>query len=350
MREKGKHLTYTERQIIERMYNNGFSKKDIAKMIGCHVDTIYKELKLGYYQHLNHDYTYRLRYCAQRAQQKHDYNATAKGAPLKIGNDYEIAKYIERKIIKEKYSPYAVLTEIKIETGMIPFCTSTLYSYIDKGVFEKLTNKDLPEKMRRKRNYKKVKIAKRPPKGKSIEQRPKEINARKTIGHWEMDTVHGKAKGKGETILVLTERKTRHEIMMKLKGNTSKEVVNALDRLEKQCDFKQVFKTITVDNGSEFMDDFGMEHSRNGDKRTQVYYCHPYTSSERGSNERNNRIIRRFKPKGQSLCKCTNNELEYIQTWMNRYPRKLLGGSTAELKFLAELSEKNIYWNFRNTT
>ena len=109
----------------------------------------------------------------------------------------------------------------------------------------------------------------------SIEDRPKEINERNTFGHWEMDTVIGKAKGSGPVLLVLTERLTRYEIIMKMKHKTAAEVIRCLNRLERKYGsrFKRVFKSITVDNGSEFMDTEGIEKScRSKGSRTKVFY------------------------------------------------------------------------------
>lgn len=68
------------------------------------------------------------------------------------------------------------------------------YSYIDKGVFLTVTNKNLPVKGQKKRPYNKVQRAKRPPAGTSIENRPKEIDDRAVVGDWEMDCVEGKKK------------------------------------------------------------------------------------------------------------------------------------------------------------
>ena len=111
---------------------------------------------------------------------------------MKIGNDRELADYLERKVIEEDRSPAAALADIELEgrTFKTSICVSTFYSYIEKGVFLNLTNKDLPEKPKRKRPYHRVKTTKRAPRGESIEKRPEVINQRITFGHWEMDTVY----------------------------------------------------------------------------------------------------------------------------------------------------------------
>ena len=163
---------------------------------------------------------------------------------------------------KADYSPAAVLGEIK-EKGLefkTSICESTLYSYIDKGVFLTVTNKNLPVKGQKKRPYNKVQRAKRPPAGTSIENRPKEIDDRAVVGDWEMDCVEGKKKTK-KTLLVLTERKSRREIIRPMRDQTARSVVRVLDSLEREygANFSKIFRTITVDNGSEFADCAGME-------------------------------------------------------------------------------------------
>ena len=88
-----------------------------------------------------------------------------------------------------------------------------------------------------------------------------------------------------------------------------------------------MFKSITVDNGSEFADCAGLERSvlKKRGKRTKMYYCHPYCSSERGSNEKQNQMIRRKFPKGTNFDKVSQTEVKMVEDWLNRYPRKILG-------------------------
>ena len=238
---------------------------------------------------------------------------------------------------KADYSPAAVLGEIK-EKGLefkTSICESTLYSYIDKGVFLTVTNKNLPVKGQKKRPYNKVKRAKRPPAGTSIENRPKEIDDRAVVGDWEMDCVEGKKKTK-KTLLVLTERKSRREIIRPMRDQTARSVVRVLDSLEREygANFSKIFRTITVDNGSEFADCAGMEKScRRKGNRTKIYYCHPYSSYERGSNENVNRMIRRWFPKGTDFRKVTAKAIQKVEDWINNYPREILGFRTAEAVF-----------------
>jgi transposase, IS30 family len=106
-------------------------------------------------------------------------------------------------------------------------------------------------------------------------------------------------------------------------------VQQAIDKLERKTGrrFKEIFKTITVDNGSEFLDSERLESSIKdpSQKRFKLYYAHPYSAWERGSNENANKLIRRFIPKGASISKLRNKDIHRIENWMNNYPRRILG-------------------------
>lgn len=337
MKRKGaKNLTKTQRLQIETLYNAKMPKKEIAKRVGVCIRTIHYELKRGAYEHTskfsNFWYGIRIKksikYSCDLAQQRYELNCTNKGRPLKIGNDFEFVRYFENRCGKEKISPCAVLGQIK--RNKIPFKTdiskTTLYRYIANGIF---INLKLEKK---KQKYKHVTI-KRAPKGTSIEKRPTEIKERKTFGHWEIDCVCGPTKA---VLLVLTERLTRKEIIFKMKDQTSKSVISCLNKLEYRFGrkFKKIFKSITMDNGSEFADYIGMEKSIYGKcKRTTTYYCHPYTSCERGTNERLNREIRRLIPKGSNLSKYSDEEIQKVEDWLNDYPRQVLGYATSREMF-----------------
>ena len=216
------------------------------------------------------------------------------------------------------------------------------YSYIKKGIFLNITMEDLPEK-KKQHKKKKVKVQKRVQAGDSISQRPEHIDFREEFGHWEMDTVVGPQGKSKKVMLVLTERKTRKEIVYLMPDRKAQTVVKTLNMIERKCGerlFRDVFKTITVDNGVEFSDAEGLEKSRrNKKKRTKVYYCHPYSSCERGSNENANRLIRRHIPKGVNFDKKSKTEIKEIETWINNYPRKIFEYDTAENQFINEMEK-----------
>jgi len=124
---------------------------------------------------------------------------------------------------------------------------------------------------------------------------------------------------------------TREEIILKIESATQDSVLKALDKLEEDYGtyFREKFKSITLDNGREFLDWESIEQSGlNGKKRTLVYFAHPYSSWERGTNENQNRMIRRFIPKGTDISKLSDKDIKRIEEWMNNYPRKILGYKT----------------------
>lgn len=340
-----KHLSQNDRIKMETMLNSGHKVVEVAEYLHVHRSTIYREMKRGEYTHRNSDYTEETRYSSDLGQKNHDWNAQGKGRNIKIGNDRPLAEYIEGKIIEDKYSPEAALAAAA-ESG-IEFTTSisvrTLYRYIDKGIFLKLTNKDLPVKGKRKKHNKRVKVQKRASAGESIENRPDEVKDREIFGHWEMDTVKGKQGVTKSCMLVLTERKTRDEIIVKLPDQKAASVVEAIDRLERKWGdmFTKVFRSITVDNGVEFSDYEGLERSvlHEGEKRTFAFYCHPYSSWERGSNENNNRLIRRHIPKGEDFDEKQDRDIEYIENWINNYPRGIFGFKTSAQLFEEEIKK-----------
>lgn len=338
-----KHLSQNDRIKMETMLNSGHKVVEVAEYLHVHRSTIYREIKRGEYTHRNSDYTEETRYSSDLGQKNHDWNAQGKGRNIKIGNDRPLAEYIEGKIIEDKYSPEAALAAAA-ESG-IEFTTSisvrTLYRYIDKGIFLKLTNKDLPVKGKRKKHNKRVRVQKRASAGESIENRPDEVKDRENFGHWEMDTVKGKQGVTKSCMLVLTERKTRDEIIVKLPDQKAASVVEAIDRLERKWGdmFTKVFRSITVDNGVEFSDYEGLERSvlHEGEKRSFAFYCHPYSSWERGSNENNNRLIRRHIPKGEDFDEKQDRDIEYIENWINNYPRGIFGFKTSAQLFEEEI-------------
>ncbi|MDT5830093.1 IS30 family transposase, partial [Streptococcus pneumoniae] len=178
------------------------------------------------------------------------------------------------------------------------------------------------------------------PAGQSIEQRPEAINLRLENGHYEIDTVLlTRAKNYcllvlTDRLLVLTNRKSRHQII-RLIPNKSAEVVNqALKLILKQ----HKILSITADNGTEFnrlSDVFSEEH---------IYYAHPYASWERGTNENHNRLIRRWLPKGTK--KMTPKEVAFIEKWINNYPKKCLNYKSPREDFW--MANLNLKFSVRN--
>ena len=158
-----------------------------------------------------------------------------------------------------------------------------------------------------------------------------------------MDTVYSGKKKSTVALLVLTERKTRNENIIMVPDRRAETTVQASNALERKLGaekFGIIYKSITVDNGSEFALADQLEQTcLTGDKRTKVYYCHPSSSWERGTNEVTNKMIRRKIPKGTNFDDRTEEEVESIEDWINGYPRKIHGYHSAGELFEEEVKQ-----------
>lgn len=326
------YITEAERYQIEILLQERYTIRQVADCLGHKYHTIYHEVKKGTVKQLDTHLAEHYVYKADYAQMMSLNNMSNRGRNLKIGSDHELAAYIE-KMVKDKYSPEALLLHARNEgiTFRTSLCPKTIYNYFDMGLFLNVTYQDLPQKKvvhRRRQRRSKVSLNNRS--GESIEKRDPVILDRHEYGHWEMDTVvGGQEKGKS-CLLVLSERMTREEIIIKMRDKRSASVVHALNMLERKYGsktFREKFQTITCDNGVEFLNGEGIEKSRyTKGNRTRLYYCHPYSAYERGTNENINRMIRRFFPKGISFDGVTKKQIQHVEDWINNYPRKILGG------------------------
>ena len=325
---KNKYLTERERYQIEVLLKQNTSVQDIAKLLNKARSTIYREIKNGTVELLNHDLTTYKVYLADTGQRIQDERSHNKGKDLKIGNDLELVQFIEKMVLEQKYSPVAILAYIKKNNLQFKtnLCYKTIYNYVHSGIFLNITSNSLPMP-RKKMEKKREKRQSRNHIHTSIEERPKEIYDRLTYGHWELDTVES-GKGDKTCLFVFTERMTREELIYKADGKNQTCLIKILNQLERKLTapvFRETFKTITCDNGCEFLDMESMEKSIYNKvmKRTKVYYCHPYNACERGSNENANKLIRRWIPKGSHISEFTDQYIKDLQDWMNNYPRKI---------------------------
>ena len=332
--KKYKHINYVERRQIERWYNKeGKSKKEISELLNKSERTIRREINKGLVNNLTYELEEITIYSADYAEKKYQYNLEAKGPELKIGNDYALVEYLENGIKKERKSPEVLIVEIerkglKFKTKI---CAKTVRNTIKLGGVFNLEAKDMIYKKKYKSKNREKTVCIAIPAEKSIEYRPKEADTREEYGHWEGDLLIGQ-KRRSAVLFTLTERKTREEIIIKLPNKEAAGVATALDKLENKYKnkFYEKFKTITFDNGNEFRAYKELEKSaRRKKKRIEVYYAHPYCSGERGSNENNNRLIRRFIPKGTNMNNITEEFIQWIEDWMNNLPRPMFKYKTS---------------------
>lgn len=277
------------------------------------------------------------------AQGKYEYNKKKAGRKCKLSR--ALKQFIEDKILIEKWSPEEVAGYIKvndIKFGIQP-SFQLIYYWIEKkklniGALD-LVHKAKIEK-KDKKEEKTEKLAKH--KEKSIHNRPKEIDENKEFGHWELDCVEGTKESK-KTYMTLLERVTKKYIVIEMKEHTNECVKKAIDRLEEKYgeNFKKIFKSMTTDNGHEFLNYDKIEISKfnKNERRREIYYTDPYSSWQKGMNENCNGILRRFIPKGTDLSKISREKLEKILNKINGKPRKILGFISSDKRFKEEIEK-----------
>jgi len=226
------------------------------------------------------------------------------------------------KLLKQDFSPDQISGLLK-KQGKLSISHETIYKYIWK---EKRAGGELYKHLRcsskqRRKRYSSYDSRGRLAGKKMIDTRPSEIEKRLKVGHWEIDTVHGKGKG---SIVTLVERATGYVLIGQL---DSRKVVDLNHRTSKLINRRsKLFKTITADNGVEFHGYKKLE------KRHEIsfYFAYPYHSWERGTNENTNGLIRQYLPKGCSMEKLTQIECNAIANKLNNRPRKRYQYQTPE--------------------
>ena len=314
------HLTEIQRGEIQAMMKLKVPKVQIAAQVGISRSTLYEELKRGTVTQKNSDLTTREEYFAESGQIVYEKNRQNCRKPLKIAKAEEFVEYAEEKIVKEKWSPDSVAGYAKKENLFEEtVCTKTLYNYIDKRLI-KVKNIDLAQKVRRKPKKKRSREYLKKL-GESIETRPESVEDREEFGHWEIKSEAD------EVLLTLDERKTRKRYIMRLPAKKAQCVTEALKSLKQFYDDK---KSITADNGSEFADlsEIGVP----------VYFAHPYSSWERGTNERQNGLVRFFIPKGKPISQVSDKTIARAEEWINKIPRKMFNYASSEELFEKEIS------------
>ena len=326
---KNKHLTLPERKIIQQNLLDGVPIGQIAKALGKHRSTIYKELSFRE----NYDYV-RIRkkvkkiYVAKLAQANYQKRRKNSGPKYKIFKDDNLVKYLEDNIGDVKKGKMSVDVAIGRAKYLglkfkVSVTMQTVYNYIHRGQL-KISKFDLPYILSRKPNEKKDENKKKNKTklGESIENRPENVNDRSEFGHWEGDCVVDKDNN---AILNIFERQKRMMFIFKLKKHNSENVLKALNKFINsfgKIRYK-VFKTITFDNGTEFYRVTELEN-----KNLKMYFTHPYSSWEKGGIENSNGIIRRYIPKGKDIGIIKQEKLDRVANQINNTPRKILGYRT----------------------
>lgn len=311
-----RHLNEHDRVRIEVYLQEGKSQYEIAGLLKVDASTVCREIKKR--GGILRGYT------AQFAQ--YDYETAKKNCGIRSKIEtHRIGSFVIDKI-KAGWSPEQIAGRLKkeIKDGLRPkeeFVNhESIYQFIydsEYGREEKLSQYLKQGKKRRTRKYgrkSKHEIIKNRI---FIDKRPEEINNRKTIGHWEGDAIVYKYKAAIQSIV---ERKLKYTILNKLMRKTADLSTAAFTSSLKDY----YVESLTVDNGSENKDHIKISKELNA----KVYFCHPYHSWEKGTNENTNGLVRRYLPRGTSLENITQDDLDDIAFELNNRPRKSLQYST----------------------
>jgi len=317
MRKKYTHLTAEDRDKISVLHSEGKNPSQIAKIIGRHRSTISRELKR------KSAVFFRGKYMGGRSHcyAKIDWKSSHKKSRI---SNRKIRKYVIEKL-EYYWTPEIIAGRIKQDIGL-SISHEAIYQFIyDKNryLIHYLPRKHIVRQKKWKlRKAHKIKIPNRIP----IEKRPPEANTRTVFGHFEADTIISR-KSK-TSLLVIADRATRLVKIKKLTRKTAEQASNAIILALKNLNTINL-STITYDNGSEFASHEKINKALN----IKSFFCNPYHSWEKGTVENINGLIRRFYPKGTDFGKIPEEQIQFIENWINSRPMKCLNFKTPYEKF-----------------
>lgn len=220
-----------------------------------------------------------------------------------------------------------------VHSDEIPICRRTLYNYLDQRIFQ-ARNIDLPRRVRYKKRKKRNE-----PQGRNMEQVYRSKRTYKDFEHFtedypdlsivEMDTVKG-SRAAGKCLLTLLFRSCGFMLVILLPACTQSAVINAINDLTDTIGlrlFRKYFGIILTDNGSEFKDPWSIEKTDDGKHRTYVFYCDPYVSNQKGRLEKNHEYIRYVIPKGRSMNRYAQDDINLMASHINSTARDSLNGA-----------------------
>jgi IS30 family transposase len=310
---KYRQITSHERYVIAALRRQRLSLSAIARHVGRAPSTISREIR--------RNLSTQGRYSPPKA----DSYAVARRRRSRRNSHFSAEDWeIVEQLIGLDWSPQQVSGWLA-RHGVLSISHETIYLRVwrdKRGGGSLWTHMRQSSKKRRKRNGSHDSRGRLAGK-RHISERPAEAEGRRTIGHWEIDTVMGDDHGR-HSALTVVERATGFLQMGKLTRHCAADANAAT--IELICRQRASFKTITADNGTEF-------HSyRDVEAATGVsyYFATPHHSWERGTNENTNGLIRQYLPKRTSMAKLTQADMDAIADRLNSRPRKRLGYRTPE--------------------
>jgi IS30 family transposase len=307
------HLTHEERIRLATLKRAGLNQSDIAKQLGRNRSTIYRELsrnhspnKSGYNVRIAQENTDSRRFIANQRFRK-------------IEGNLGLENHIKKKL-RKTWSPEQIAGRLRLKNNdKTVVCTESIYQYVyDEGSQLTKLLRYKKSKYRRRYGTKKRELERELAKKRRIDQRPEEINSRKTLGHWEGDTVHG--KDNTGAISTHTERKSGYLLGDKLEKNNGVSFKESTVKIFGKIPKKKRL-SCTYDNGPETSEFELIEQ----ELKMTIYFAWPYHSWERGTNENTNGLLREFFPKGTRFDTVTQDDVDKAVSLINHRPRKRLG-------------------------
>ncbi len=301
------HLTINDRKSIDRLFHQGEKISAIARLLGVHRSTIYRELK----RNPSRDHGYNA-VGADRKAKKRRKNSVNKP---RLVTDKEMHALVE-KGLGDFWSPEEISNRLPKKHRV---CTTTIYRAIKRNLLPKGLEKNLRHygKKFKNKNSKPVNITNS--ELKNIKTRPSHVNKRNRFGHWELDTIVLRQECACH-LATLVERKGKTALIRKIPDKKAATMAQTIIAALKDLPLSKR-RTITVDNGMEFSDWKTIEAGLPG---TKVYYCDPRSPWQRGLNENTNGLIRQFFPRKKLLPPITDEYVAIIQNLLNNRPRKSL--------------------------
>lgn len=314
-------LTQEERYQIYALKKAGFSNIRIAKELKRDKTSVGRELQRNRGEK------------GYRPKQAERFSKEREQSKKRSCIGEEAIAYIKEKI-ELKWSPEQISGRMKVE-GVSSVSHETIYKYLqqDKKEGGELYLNLRHKNKRYKKRYGSTDNRGQIPNKRSIEDRPSIVEDKTRIGDVEIDLVIGKHHK--QAIVTVVDRKSKFTLIQKVSSKKAIEVKEALIAMMRP--FKDKIHTITADNGKEFSKHEAIAEALDSD----FFFCHPYSSWERGLNENTNGLIRQFFPKGSEFTHITNTQILEVQNNLNYRPRKTLGYKTPYEVFYDIILERN---------
>ncbi|MDP3795206.1 MAG: IS30 family transposase [bacterium] len=301
------HFSKSERLELSILREKGYSVRAIANAMMRNPSSVSREIR-------RNRYGYTSRYDARNADHKaYRRRKYSKYQGMKINEDAGLEQYVVTGL-KRYWSPQSIAGRLRRQTdGAVTIKADTIYKWIYSPYGQPYAQY-LKSKRSHCRRRKGVKCARVLIKNRtSIEDRPDEVNTRSTFGHWEGDTMGRPKSASAATLVVVRERTSRV-----LRAVRVRRLKYAIEGFRALLDAHA--QSLTLDNG--------VENQRHEELGVPTYFCHPYSSWEKGSVEQGIGALRQFIPKRADLKDYTPERIRAILEILNNRPMKCLDYQT----------------------